>query len=434
VDVDSGRKRKFVASLPGGVRALRFSRCGRFLSVASTRSRELLVFDVQADSHSDAPVYVVPVAGLIRAIDAKSPSYDVLEFLCVFDDSGAVIVSLSAAYSEDRVHGVDSAVLTDIKSSTAIVAGTFGGIGNRTAQGVVLTLGSESNPVFSFVDIDKHSVKLSASDNNRQIVLDNVQQLSIPPKITEDYSSSGTIIPMNGAMLPPTMLGPHEMGGRKRPLIEGSAAPESSSGSSKKPSRGSGSSPPDELTIEQRLEVLSRSMTALERSNERPAAGPDMKPAPTSDSLVALIDQALQSGDDSLLEQCLSCSDPVVVEATTQRLPTSKVLLFLQKLVAKFEKRPSRGLLLTQWLSSTLRWHTAYLLNVPDLAGQLAGLSQMLEQRLSSYTRLSSLAGRLDVLMSQVSYRSIDADSRTGSRSSGDVRPRHVIIEEEDED
>ena len=432
MDVDSGRKRKFVASLPGGVRALRFSRCGRFLSVASTRSRELLVFDVQADSRSDAPVYVVPVVGLIRAIDAKSPSYDMLEFLCIFDDSGAAIVRVSATYSEDRVHGVDSAVLTDIQSSTAIVAGTFGGMGNRAAQGIVLALGSETNPIFSFVDTEKHSVKLSASSDssNRLIVLDNIQQLSIPSKTTEDYSS-GTIIPINGVMLPPTMLGPHEMGGRKRPLIEGSVtAPDSSSSSSKKASTGSGSSPLDELTIEQRLEALSSSMTALERSSAKKTSAADAKPAPTSDSLVALIDQALQSGDDSLLEQCLSCSDPVVVEATTQRLPTSKVLLFLQKLVAKFEKRPSRGLLLTQWLSSALRWHTAYLLNVPDLAGQLAGLSQMLEQRLASYTRLSSLAGRLDVLMSQVSYRSIDADSRAGS---SDVRPRHTITEEEEE-
>ena len=122
--------------------------------------------------------------------------------------------------------------------------------------------------------------------------------------------------------------------------------------------------------------------------------------------MVTLIDQALQSGDDGLLEQCLACADSDVVEATARRLPTSRVVMFLRKLVAKFEKRPSRGALLTQWLSSLLRHHTAYLVTVPDLSFQLAGLSQMLEQRLASYSKLSSLAGRLDLLMSQVNYRS----------------------------
>ncbi len=113
--------------------------------------------------------------------------------------------------------------------------------------------------------------------------------------------------------------------------------------------------------------------------------------------------QALQTGDDALLEQCFGCEDADVVDETSRRLPTGRIVLLLRRLVSKFEKRPSRGLLLTRWLAAILRHHTAYLVSVPDLTTQLAGLSQMLEQRLSSYARLASLGGRLDLLLSRVS-------------------------------
>merc|ERR1712070_801847 len=118
-------------------------------------------------------------------------------------------------------------------------------------------------------------------------------------------------------------------------------------------------------------------------------------------------------GDDALLEQCLQSGDIDVIDATARQLPTNRIVFLLKKLVAKFEKQPSRGILVTRWLSSVLRHHTSYLVTVPDLSFQLAGLGQMLEQRLSSYMRLSSLAGRLDLLLSQLSYSEKKGDNQT---------------------
>ncbi|RYH19799.1 hypothetical protein EON65_25535 [archaeon] len=153
-----------------------------------------------------------------------------------------------------------------------------------------------------------------------------------------------------------------------------------------------------ELSLGERLEQLSKQLYSIESASV-------IKPmdTPTADSLVTLLDQALQSGDEELLEQCLSRADMAIITSTTQKLSTHRVLILLKKLVAKFERRPSRGLLITQWLSAVLRQHLAYLITVPDLTRQLAGLSQILEQRTQSYTRLASLAGRLDLLMTQVS-------------------------------
>ena len=54
---------------------------------------------------------------------------------------------------------------------------------------------------------------------------------------------------------------------------------------------------------------------------------PDLDPSnavPTSDSLLTLIDQALQSGDDALLEQCLACTDVDVIEGTTKALKANR--------------------------------------------------------------------------------------------------------------
>ena len=40
-------------------------------------------------------------------------------------------------------------------------------------------------------------------------------------------------------------------------------------------------------------------------------------------------------------------------------------------------------------------------MSVPNLTGELAGLSQMLEARLTTYQRLASLSGRLELLLGQ---------------------------------
>jgi U3 small nucleolar RNA-associated protein 5 len=150
--------------------------------------------------------------------------------------------------------------------------------------------------------------------------------------------------------------------------------------------------------------------------------------APSTDSLVALVEQALQAGDDGLLEQCLECPDRDVVSETSKRLPTRLVVPLLRKLVAKFEKKPARGVLLTRWIHTLLRCHMSFLLAVPDLAQQLAALSQMLEQRLATYSRLAALAGRLDLLISQISSSPSSSSSSAPSSSSSSTQRQQESV------
>ena len=98
-----------------------------------------------------------------------------------------------------------------------------------------------------------------------------------------------------------------------------------------------------DMTMEQRLKKLTAEMSVLENNGEAGGmgggsggVGGNLGEAPTSDSLVTLLDQALQSGDDSLLEQCIGCEDLAIIEATAQRLPTGRVGA-MKRLVSKRE-------------------------------------------------------------------------------------------------
>jgi hypothetical protein len=225
------------------------------------------------------------------------------------------------------------------------------------------------------------------------------------------------------------MIGPFDYDGKKRPavLVKDSSSnitPQSQENEhktkkAKKDSQRSESTKNEDILLQdskanlplaQRLEELSAQLLQYEdaqekqEKQEKPSSS---KNAPTADSLVALLDQALQSNDAVLLEQCLSQGDIEVIDRTTQLLATHRVLQLLKHVVAKLEKRPSRGILLIRWISSILKNHFSYLTTIPDLAVELAALNQLFEQRLQGYHRLSALAGRLDLLMAQLSKRKL---------------------------
>jgi len=118
---------------------------------------------------------------------------------------------------------------------------------------------------------------------------------------------------------------------------------------------------------------------------------------------VTILEQALQSSDDALLEECLAVSDQRVVDMTVERLPSVRVLPFLLRLTDKVERRPNRGMNLCIWMRAVLMKHTSYLMSVPNLHTKLAGLYQILDQRIGVFPKLLSLSGRLELALSQVS-------------------------------
>ncbi len=155
----------------------------------------------------------------------------------------------------------------------------------------------------------------------------------------------------------------------------------------------------EDQTMASRLAELSRKLNAeLEDKKDGNKVEPK-RIAASPESLVTALSQALQTEDDTLLDQCLDVVDQKVVNSTVARLSSTYVLPLLHRLVAKFERRPARGASLCVWVRSVLSTHTGYLLGVPELAQELAGLQQMISMRLSTYEAFLNLSGRLELVL-----------------------------------
>ena len=366
IDTSSeGKKKKLDGHFPGGMNDLAFTHCGRYLACASANNREVLVFDVQAGASTDA-ILVLPSRQIVQRVVARAANGEI-SVLCIYDQGEGGCL-LRAALESKHIHQIH------------IDARALGAAFSLDGR-LLVAVGPVTQPQLSVVDVET----------------DLPETITLPLEDAESIKARAKATHILSDLPLPTVLGPNEFGGSKRPLTEDSLTQDQKRSRSDSAEHVEGT----DQTMEQRLAGLVDQLRQL----DTPVAKLDSlpTPTPTSDSLVTLVDQALQTGDDALLEQCFGCDDVDVVEETSRRLPTGRIVLLLRRLVSKFEKRPSRGLLLTRWLAALLRHHTAYLVTVPDLTAQLAGLSQMLEQRLSSYSRLASLGGRLDLLLSRMS-------------------------------
>jgi hypothetical protein len=413
------------------VGALAFSQCGQFLAVSATGVREVLVFDIQADADG-APLYVHAVDGVPQTLVVRSrpgtggSELVVVDVFCIFADSGGCVARIVAPSDGAQGDREIEASMALLQSHGALLGAAFSKNSRLAADGassrdcLSYAVGSIGSPFFGEVNFGAAGDALQS----QILLVDN----RLPPSSSSAASAASAAATVgaggadSAALGLVSTLGPNDMGGKKRPAVELETA------SAKKGKAAGGaddsSAAAAERTIEEMLQPLSASMGQLEQLvTQRPARDAG-ELAPTSDSLVTLVDQALQTGDDALLEQCLACDDEDVVDATAQRLPVARVVLLLRRLVAKFEKRPSRSQLLTRWLLGLMRHHTAYLFSVPDLSFQMPGLSQILEQRASTYVPLVGLEGRLDLVMAQVSANN---KGGAGARSS---QPRSVYVEE----
>ena len=115
-------------------------------------------------------------------------------------------------------------------------------------------------------------------------------------------------------------------------------------------------------------------------------------------------------------------SNDKVIKNTVRRLPAAASVQFLKALVARLQSRPARAEQLGHWARALLAHHAAYLTGAPGASGALVALYQALDARLAHFRPLLSLAGRLDLVMSQVSQQegaSDEADDGEGLLSRG---------------
>ncbi|EPZ32405.1 hypothetical protein O9G_001307 [Rozella allomycis CSF55] len=127
---------------------------------------------------------------------------------------------------------------------------------------------------------------------------------------------------------------------------------------------------------------------------------------PKADSMTRMLVQALHTTDHQLLEQVLQVGDSVLIENTIKKLPTHFVIPFLEQVVKRFEDKHTRGLVLLSWIKCLITIHLSYLVSVKGLKNKIKSLYKAIDTRLSIFQDVLQLAGRLDLVVHQITKKS----------------------------
>ena len=111
----------------------------------------------------------------------------------------------------------------------------------------------------------------------------------------------------------------------------------------------------------------------------------------TTESLKEFLTQALQSGDDSLLELALGVRDVKIVSTTLKEIDPSLIVVLLGKLTARLASSPMRADQLAMWLSHCLKIGRFQ-------SHHMAPLRNLLYERIEIFSDLLKLEGRLSMM------------------------------------
>jgi len=167
---------------------------------------------------------------------------------------------------------------------------------------------------------------------------------------------------------------------------------------------GTGNEDEGDLTIGERVQQLNDSLAKV--LDESPIQSKKRPRDAKSGALTTVLEQALQSNDNSLLEICLGHVDQKIVNATVRNMSPTRVTELISSLVTKFENKPARASMLLVWIKALLDQHANYLMHAPDLADALGSLYRLVESRLSVFDKFLRLQGRLDFVITQAAIRS----------------------------
>jgi len=117
------------------------------------------------------------------------------------------------------------------------------------------------------------------------------------------------------------------------------------------------------------------------------------------DSLAVVLLQALHNDDVQLLEYCLERDEEEIIENTVKKILQSKLLILLDKIIARLNSYYKKSSNLLIWLKYILKYHIGYLIKVPGMAERLGPLISMFKKRTENIDSVYKLKGKLDMLL-----------------------------------
>ena len=160
-----------------------------------------------------------------------------------------------------------------------------------------------------------------------------------------------------------------------------------------------GGDPEKNLTFAERIAALKGSVPSGQHERPESSGGEPERFQPKADSLAVLLSQALSNEDNALLERCLSMKSTKIISKTARQLPPSDATTLVRMLVQKLQSSPRRAAELTAWMKAVLVHHAGYFSGTGACNESFSSLHQIIDARLSSYSSLVSLSGRLDLVL-----------------------------------
>lgn len=455
VDLSSGKKsRKLSAGLSSAVHQLRFSPCARFLMASTVGGRFLNAYDLSlADREDPAVTFSMPssaaelfvhTAGGKKSKKSKKKGGKTVEMLVGAVAHTGSLYLWSHSYSvgsDDKptkpLRPSATSVVNADSDDEAAAKGASAGIlladvsSSDSTDELLVVRGSVIKPVFervSVLDNDGRELKqeLAFAPVSENLLLPANKKRKVDVEAEKAQQAHvPTLSARSGIVNSRDVV--DESGMSFDDLAQANGADNDEEDGD------------NELSLAERVEALRERVEgdlaaelARVDENENEAGAGSGKDKPDASSLSSVLEQALQSKDNAMLEYVLRTRDAKVIGRTIQRVPSVKVLSLLEILVVKFEKSPGRCARLCPWLRAILLHHTAYLLAQPELVQQLSALYQLLENRLKAHEQLQKLAGRLSLVIGQIHEASLlsassSAAAAVGASADGDA-PRATVV------
>jgi U3 small nucleolar RNA-associated protein 5 len=435
-DLSSGKKaRKLVAGLSSTVSQLAFSPCKRFLFSSTVGGRFVNMYDLAAQEQ-DEPVLNFSMPSSAAALSVRTATTkkktDVL--LAAVSSTGALFV-----WQQKFKAGAKSTkpVTPDAKSvgeAAGILHVASPSDEDDASPALLLVRGSLAKPVFETVALVDEQQQLRSEIEfapiSEHLLLGENASHAKKQKVAADAADRETThVPALAA---------------RSGLAKAKDVVDASTAAGDFDDLNGGDDDDDEtngLTLAERVDALRERVETdlaaeMVRAEAADAAATTdasrgLSERPDASSLSSLLEQALQSKDNAMLEYCLRTRDAKVIANTIKRVASVKVLELLDIIVLKFEKSPGRCARLCPWIRSILLHHTAYLMTQPDLVQSLSALYQILENRLKVHDALQRLSGRLSLVIGQIHEASYTNNSNQEGEASEGEGPRAKIVYKE---
>ena len=389
VDYQSGKKlRSLTSGHATSVSLMCLTANGKFLGVGGAGSTHVSIFDLSsAESRSATALITLPEEPRVLAL-ACVPEVDgagTAVYLAAAVSSGNAFVARCTVSAAGKA-SVGDAVRVDRRGGgdASVVGFRFVPVGGSKVR-LVCAQGSFVAPAFEEVDF------CDASGRMLPVCL-----LDAEPAGNGDAASVAGAVDKAANLSGYQVMGPAQKGARTRETDADADADADAAPPSEKRRRTTAD---NQLTIGERLKALA---AAVEEEDEGRSGKEGESEVPTSESLAVVLTQALQSSDRRLLEHCLQFQGEATINATVRKLPAPQVLPLLNAIIGKLEKRHGRVTELCSWITAILTNHTSYILSVANVTDKLGALHEIMEERVQVLPSLLQVAGRLDLIFSQV--------------------------------